>query len=532
MGFSNFMGLMGGMARAGEQVADRNLTLMDAAGVAQAKEAAQIRLEQRTVATEAAQHTRNRDEAEADRATALVAAEVERKRARSPEEINAVNAAEKLHADGSLMYQDGRKDKDSHNQSERITAEAHKTTAESTKAKNEQGKQITEAEMAARVTAGKGPIDTLFGVKLDAVGKIMNPEVVNNNPAYFIALARNEQTIRGGTLPYEVAAKIASEALADDKVAKKKVLDGIAEEAKKAKADSIIGKVKNFISPDKQQHTSNAPKQESANVSKIPDGLSPIPDKVNRPHGTPYEKDGKNYSWNADTKLWDPAQEAQTQPTPTQTAKINGLMNEAAPAQTVKPKGLMDAPPSAASASPLNNAVEPTSVSNPDSTMNSVTNERGVSTTNLEPAIQTPAQKVAKSVADDAAIAAAKAESKAADDIAIKEAQKDLAAADQLNITDTKAREGAKRASDKKEAADAITADAADKAKEVIADTANTARIDARFATPGDAYKGAYINDPGYKKALAKIDKDEKEALAKIDEELASDAFKSNKGTR
>ena len=211
MGFSNFMGLMGGMARAGEQVADKTLERMDASAIAKAREEAQIRLEQRTeqaaIAREGRGHKREDftykrglmdEQAKLGEARQFATADEKRKydlgRTRIPDAIKDSNAI----YTGSKEKQDG---------AAKTSAETEKLKAEVAKIKKESeaigaGGGITEPQIMARLSVGADMIKARFGMKLDKTGFMMDDSAIQDREGMDKALVLYENRVRAGEQPY------------------------------------------------------------------------------------------------------------------------------------------------------------------------------------------------------------------------------------------------------------------------------------------------------------------------------------------
>ena len=182
MGFSAFAGLMGGMGKSAEQVLDRNLTRLDAAGVAQEKEAAQMRLDDRVnqYKQEAVQLGYKRDDFTHDRglmdvknqtADALKAKLAEETRTQDPAYIAKVIAGKNQEHSGLTTGQESTaKNKSEINAHD---AEAEYDRAHAKKALAEIGnggaKPLTEPELAARVETGDKSLRILYNIGTDPV---------------------------------------------------------------------------------------------------------------------------------------------------------------------------------------------------------------------------------------------------------------------------------------------------------------------------------------------------------------------------
>lgn len=211
MGFSNFMGLMGGAARAGEQVADQTLARMDASAIAKAREEAQIRLEQRTeqaaIAREGRGHKREDftykrglmdEQAKLGEARQFATADEQRKydlgRTRIPDAIEDSNA----------IYT-GSKEKQE--VAAKTSAETEKLKAEVLKIKKESeaigaGGGITEPQTMARLSVGADMIKARFGMKLDKTGFMMDDSAIQDREGMDKALVLYENRVRAGEQPY------------------------------------------------------------------------------------------------------------------------------------------------------------------------------------------------------------------------------------------------------------------------------------------------------------------------------------------
>lgn len=349
MGFSGLMGALGGMARAGEQVIDQNIARLDAAGVARAKEAAQLRLEERTekyvIAREG--RTNARDDVVRTRglmddktkiADALKAKHDATAYEQDPANIAARNAAANQELEGSIAGQQDLASKKSKTESERITAQSHadKVLADKAhyeradandKAKNEAKADadpggIKETAMAARVHAGVGTIDYVFGKGLDIAGRALNPNAIDNDQLYMATKAKYEDAVRKGELPLSASSRLVLDAIGGDKE-KKKALEDY-ETKQKAIKDKHW-----WQSSDEKPAT---PKAESQNVAAIP--------KASLKGGE--ERGG--YVWDAKLGRAVPVQPKAD----TGTAKAPGLMDQKkvdAPTQSNAPGGTPEPKP-------------------------------------------------------------------------------------------------------------------------------------------------------------------------------------------
>lgn len=211
MGFSGLMGAVGGMARAGEQVADQTLARMDASAIAKAREEAQIRLEQRTeqaaIAREGRGHKREDftykrglmdEQAKLGEARQFATADEQRKydlgRTRIPDAIEDSNAI----YTGSKEKQDG---------AAKTSAETEKLKAEVAKIKKESeaigaGGGITEPQTMARLSVGADMIKARFGMKLDKTGFMMDDSAIQDREGMDKALVLYENRVRAGEQPY------------------------------------------------------------------------------------------------------------------------------------------------------------------------------------------------------------------------------------------------------------------------------------------------------------------------------------------
>ena len=211
MGYSNFMGLMGGMARAGEQVADKTLERMDASAIAKAREEAQIRLEQRTEQAAIARegrgykredftHDRGLMEGKAKTAEERQYAidnekrQYDLRRARIPDATEDSNAV----YTGSIEKQEG---------AAKTSAETEKLKAEVLKIKKESeaigaGGGITEPQTMARLSVGADMIKARFGMKLDKTGFMMDDSAIQDREGMDKALVLYENRVRAGEQPY------------------------------------------------------------------------------------------------------------------------------------------------------------------------------------------------------------------------------------------------------------------------------------------------------------------------------------------
>ena len=211
MGYSNFMGLMGGMARAGEQVADKTLERMDASAIAKAREEAQIRLEQRTEQAAIARegrgykredftHDRGLMEGKAKTAEERQYAidnekrQYDLRRARIPDATEDSNAV----YTGSIEKQEG---------AAKTSAETEKLKAEVAKIKKESeaigaGGGITEPQTMARLSVGADMIKARFGMKLDKTGFMMDDSAIQDREGMDKALVLYENRVRAGEQPY------------------------------------------------------------------------------------------------------------------------------------------------------------------------------------------------------------------------------------------------------------------------------------------------------------------------------------------
>lgn len=216
MGFSNFMGLMGGMARAGEQVADQTLARMDASAIAKAREEAQIRLEQRTEQAAIARegrvnsredftYKRGLMDDKAKIADARQARLDEEARTQDPAYIAKVVAAKNQEHTGLIAGQESSaKNKADVN---KTSAETEKLKAEVAKIKKESeaigaGGGITEPQTMARLSVGADMIKARFGMKLDKTGFMMDDSAIQDREGMDKALVLYENRVRAGEQPY------------------------------------------------------------------------------------------------------------------------------------------------------------------------------------------------------------------------------------------------------------------------------------------------------------------------------------------
>ena len=227
MGFSVMAGLMGGMGKSAEQVLDRNLTRLDAEGVAREKEAAQMRLDEladrrkqeaelRGYKREDFTHARSRDEKVADTAAELAAKEKAEQHAFdlsvNPSRTQATIEHQNDLTTGLMSKQQETKKNESeikaHNaKAERDLAEAKKTLAEIGAVG---AKPLTESEVASRVEVGDKGLRIAYRIGVDPTTGLYtgNAEDVNG---YITAKAKLERAVRSGeSLPSAYVEKLFS----------------------------------------------------------------------------------------------------------------------------------------------------------------------------------------------------------------------------------------------------------------------------------------------------------------------------------
>ena len=321
MAFSALAGLMGGMAHATDQVIDRNLTRMDAEGVAKEKEAAQMRLEQRAVDAVAAR----------------------RKLEHSPEYLAENWKNEQANMDGSPLTKQARADVEKkqgldaqHSANEGITATSHKDDVQvkkehyeredaNTKAKNEskaetaESKALKETALAARVHAGAGMLDYVFGKGLDISGRAVNPNAIDNDQLYMVTRAKYEDAVRKGELPFSASSRLLLEAIGGDKAKKKSLEDYTAQQ--KAIKDN---KPWWDFSDDK-------PAAPSATAAAVKPTVNALPPAAERKDGDVAEIAGAKRVWNSKARDGKGGWDAIAPVTET-TSNPKGLMGEQPPA--------------------------------------------------------------------------------------------------------------------------------------------------------------------------------------------------------
>ena len=345
MGFSNFMGLMGGMARAGEQVADKTLERMDASAIAKAKEEAQIRLEQRTEQAAIARegrvssredftYKRGLMDDKAKIADARQARLDEEVRTQDPAYIAKVVAAKNQEHTGLIAGQES---------SAKNKAEVNKTSAETEKLKAEvekikkeseaigAGGAITEPQTMARLSVGADMIKARFGMKLDKTGFMMDDSAIQDREGMDKALVLYENRVRAGEQPYAAYESVIKE------------YNGVAS-ATKAASDERAQRGINNLNENKpilrfddytREEFDALPKEEqdkAINQSKAP--IAPkqsapvLPPMATRKDGDVIEVGGVKRSWNSQANGgkggWGVVQAAPVAP-----AKPRGLMPEA-----------------------------------------------------------------------------------------------------------------------------------------------------------------------------------------------------------
>ena len=334
MGFSLMAGFAGGAARAGEQVLDQNIARLDAAGVARAREEAQARLEQRIEQATIRQEGRTNKRQDFTRAQglmddktkiadALKAKITEETRTQSEDYINASVGAKNKATALDTEKQAQLADKKSESEARTITAQSHADKvrvddehykrADANEAfkngKEAGGKPLSEPEIAARVHAGVGTIDYVFGKGLDIAGRALNPNAIDNDPLYMATKAKYEDAVRKGELPLSASSRLVLEAIGGDKEKKKALEDYEAKQ--KAIKDRHW-----WQSSDEKPAT---PKAESKTVT-----LPPI---ATRKDGDTIEIGGVKRSWNSKANDgkggWGMAQENPQAP------KVTGLMPQA-----------------------------------------------------------------------------------------------------------------------------------------------------------------------------------------------------------
>ena len=311
MGFSNFMGLMGGMARAGEQVADQTLARMDASAIAKAREEAQIRLEQRTeqaaIAREGRVSSREDftykrglmdEQAKLGEARQFATADEKRKydlgRARIPDAIEDSNAI----YTGSKEKQEG---------AAKTSAETEKLKAEVAKIKKESeaigaGGRITEPQTMARLSVGADMIKARFGMKLDKTGFMMDDSAIQDREGMDKALVLYENRVRAGEQPYAAYESVIKE------------YNGVASATKAANDERAqrgidnLNKNKPILRFDDytREEFDALPKEEqdkAINQSKAPNTSKdqPVIPKAQLPDGHEKIVNGVTYKWNKST---------------------------------------------------------------------------------------------------------------------------------------------------------------------------------------------------------------------------------------
>jgi hypothetical protein len=225
MGFSNFMGLMGGMARAGEQVADQTLARMDASAIAKAREEAQIRLEQRTERAAIAREGRGYKREDFTHARGLMDDQAKLKdsrdyaikheqdqynlgRSRIQDQIEDGN---KVHDGSKAKIEETEKNKSEVNKN---NASAEHLRAEAKKALSEIGaggaKPLTESEVAARVEVGDKGLKIAYNIGVDPVTGQFTGKA-EDVTGYIAAKAKLERAVRNNeSLPSAYVEKLFS----------------------------------------------------------------------------------------------------------------------------------------------------------------------------------------------------------------------------------------------------------------------------------------------------------------------------------
>ena len=329
MAFSGLMGFIGGAARAGEQVADQTLARMDAAGVAKAKEEAQLRLEQRTEQAAIAREGRANSREDFTYKRGLMDAKAktaeerqfaiddeQRKydlgRTRIPNTIKDSNAV----YTGSKEKQEGsEKNKSEINLN---NAKAARDQAEAKKALAEIGnggkKPLTESELAAQVEVGDKGLRIAYRIGVDPVTGLYtgNAEDVKG---YLTAKQKLERAVRNGeSLPAAYVEKLFSGTETEKSTAK-------AQEDSDVKAGvEYINKnsswYKSSITPEKfkqlpqeeqdkaiSQGKASAASKQKSTEQKVP------PAKDSLKNNEVIVKDGKSYTWNSQTQKFYPVSE-------------------------------------------------------------------------------------------------------------------------------------------------------------------------------------------------------------------------------
>lgn len=351
MGFSNFMGLMGGMARVGEQVADQTLARMDASAIAKAREEAQIRLEQRTEQAAIAREgrgykredfTHNRglmdDQAKLNEARQYT--KDEEKRKLSPEYLKANIDAENFNYSNSLSSQE----KTVKNKAEvnKTSAEAEKLKAEVEKIKKESnaigaGGALTEPQTMARLSVGADMIKARFGMKLDKTGFMMDDSAIQDREGMDKALVLYENRVRAGEQPYAAYESVikeyngiasATKAASDDRA--QRGIDNLNNNKPTFRFKDYTREEFDALPKEEQDKAINQSKAPSAPNQSVPaTKFSPITPQaapkgkiITAPDGTKYISTGTGLK-----PYVEPAKQETVRPA--ETKKTSGLMGQA-----------------------------------------------------------------------------------------------------------------------------------------------------------------------------------------------------------
>lgn len=329
MGFSNFMGLMGGAARAGEQVADQTLARMDASAIAKAKEEAQIRLEQRTEQAAIAREGRGYKREDFTYERGLMDDQAKLKDSRDyaiKHEQDQYNLGRSRIADqikdSNAIYA-GSKEKQkaaakTDSEIEKNKAQAQHEIAQAKKTMSEIGaggaKPLSENDVAARVTVGDKGLRIAYNIGTDPVTGQFTGKA-EDIKGYLTAFAKLERAVRNNeSLPAAYVEKLFSGTETEKSTAKAKeesdVKAGVENINKNSKwYQSNITPEKFKMLPQEEQDkaisqgkASTASKQESTE-QKVP------PAKDSLKNNEVIVKDGKSYTWNSQTQKFYPVSE-------------------------------------------------------------------------------------------------------------------------------------------------------------------------------------------------------------------------------
>ncbi len=352
MGFSGLMGFASGAARAGEQVMDANIARLDAAGVARAKEEAQLRLEERTeraanarldkgYAHDAVLHKQSREEKVADTATALIASRAAEKEAYdlsvNPDRVaKSIATANTKHTGLMSSQESSAKNKSEINAS---NAKAAHDQAAAKKLLSEIGaggtKPLTEAEIANRVEVGDKGLRIAYNIGTDLVTGQYTGKA-EDVKGYITAKAKLERAVRNNeSLPAAYVEKLSAGTEAEKSAAQAKedsvvkaAVENINKNSKWYKSNITPEEFKKLPQEEQDKAINQAGQSKSPSTPKIETKTPALPPIATRKDGDVIEVGGVKRSWNSQANGgkggWGLVQETPAVPT-----KPRGLMSNA-----------------------------------------------------------------------------------------------------------------------------------------------------------------------------------------------------------